>query len=83
MTQPFNVCPKQQCRGRTDHSTVRHWTPVYLNEVAYIVDVHAKGTCGCGKPLLVDLSGHAWSTVRYFAREAKRWFGHRVLHRDW
>lgn len=77
------VCPKQQCRGRTDHTTLRHWTPAYLQEVLYIVGAHMKGDCGCGKQMLADLAGHAWGTVRWFAREGKRWFGHRVLHRDW
>lgn len=83
MSGTFNFCPRQQCRGRTDHSTLRHWTPVYLNEVAYVVKAHASGDCYCRKTLPADLAQLTWQTVTYFAREAKRWVGHQVLHRDW
>lgn len=79
----FNVCPRQQCRGRTVHSTVRHWTPVYLGEVAYVVGVHAEHRCGCGKPLVVDLARLTWDTVAYFAREGRRKLRYFALDRGW
>lgn len=83
MPGTFNVCPKQQCRGRTDHSTLRHWTPVYIGEAACVIGAHWKGKCWCRKSLAADLWRLTWETVSYFAREAKRWVGYRVLHRDW
>lgn len=53
MPGAFNVCPKQQCRGRTDHSTLRHWTPVYLNEAAHAVSAWVRyATC--------IVVGHDW-----------------------
>lgn len=67
----FNTCPRQQCRGRTTHSTLRHWTPVYLGEIAYVVKAHATGRCHCHRSLLTDLARTTWDTLTYFARELR------------
>lgn len=79
----LNVCPRQQCRGRAGHGTLRHWTPVYLGEVVYVVEMHAKRRCWCGKPLLVDLARLTWDTIAYFAREGRRKLRYFALDRGW
>jgi hypothetical protein len=66
---PRNDCPKRQCRGRRDHSTIGHWTPVYLSEVSHVVKAHALGRCRCRRSLVGDLVDITWGTLTYFVRE--------------
>lgn len=32
---PFNCCPKAQCRGHTNHSTLNHYRPQWVGETWY------------------------------------------------
>lgn len=41
----INICPKQQCRGLTTHSSLRHHTPVWAIELHGVHWVHGN-ICG-------------------------------------
>lgn len=53
------------------HSTLRHWTPIYLADLAYVVNAHATGRCYCHRPLPADLARTTWDTLTYLTRELR------------